>query len=131
MSLRLAVEVVLSMIKQVVETDWLDFYPGGVPAGIIFDMQVEDACELVGSASKNKKAVFTGVQQNCLNWAGLRASKASAGIRQRQSSTFAPNSYVNFTERVVTSSCGLVDILITRKKPSYAVWLSRGRENRL
>jgi len=62
MSLRLAVEVVLSMIKPSRGTDWLDFYPGGVPAGIIFDMQVEDACELVGSASKNKKAVFTGVQ---------------------------------------------------------------------
>src|SRR5262249_30649145 len=35
------------MIKVKRETHWLDFFPGGVPAGIIFDMQVEDVWNLV------------------------------------------------------------------------------------
>lgn len=34
------------MRKPASPTDWLDFYPGGVPAGIMFDGQVQDACQL-------------------------------------------------------------------------------------
>jgi len=34
------------MIRSKRGTDWLDFHAGGVPAGVIFDMQVKDACQL-------------------------------------------------------------------------------------
>jgi hypothetical protein len=42
------------MIKLKRHTDWLDFNPGGVPAGIIFDHQVEDACKLMDMCPSGK-----------------------------------------------------------------------------
>jgi hypothetical protein len=49
------------MIKSKRRTGWLDFHPGGVPAGIIFDMQVEDACKLAGMCPKDKEDLRRGV----------------------------------------------------------------------
>ncbi len=42
------------MIKPKRHTNWLDFHPGGVPAGIIFDYQVEDASKLLGMCPSGK-----------------------------------------------------------------------------
>jgi len=36
-------------------THWLEFHPGGVPAGIIFDDQVKDACEPADMCPKDKE----------------------------------------------------------------------------
>ena len=41
------------MIRPKRHTSWLDFHPGGVPAGIIFDMSVEDACKLADMSHGN------------------------------------------------------------------------------
>ncbi len=42
-------------------TNWLDFHPGGVPAGIIFDMHVEDACELAEMRPGDKNDLRRGI----------------------------------------------------------------------
>jgi hypothetical protein len=49
------------MIKSKRDTHWLDFYPGCVPPGIVFDDQVKDACELADMRSSNKDDLRTGV----------------------------------------------------------------------
>jgi hypothetical protein len=49
------------MIKPKRDTHWLDFYPGCVPAGIVFDDQVKDACELADMRPKNRDDLRTGV----------------------------------------------------------------------
>jgi hypothetical protein len=38
------------MLKPKSGTTWLDFHPGGVPAGIIFDQQVTDLCEIANTS---------------------------------------------------------------------------------
>lgn len=49
------------MIKPKRHTDWLDFHPGGVPAGIVFDSQVKDACELADMRPRDKDDLRRGV----------------------------------------------------------------------
>jgi hypothetical protein len=49
------------MIKPKRHTDWLDFHPGGVPAGIMFDMQVKDACDLADMRPSDKDDLRCGV----------------------------------------------------------------------
>jgi hypothetical protein len=49
------------MIKSKRHTDWLDFHPGGVPAGVVFDSQVKDACELADMRSNNEDDLRQGV----------------------------------------------------------------------
>lgn len=49
------------MINPKRHTDWLDFHPGGAPPGIIFDMQVKDACELAEMRSTKKDDLRVGV----------------------------------------------------------------------
>lgn len=49
------------MLKPKRHTGWLDLHPGGVPAGIIFDSQVEDACELADMRPRNKDDLRRGV----------------------------------------------------------------------
>lgn len=49
------------MIKSKRQTGWLDFHPGGVPAGIVFDMQVKDACELATMRPSDKNDLRRGV----------------------------------------------------------------------
>jgi hypothetical protein len=49
------------MIKLKRHIDWLDFHPGGVPAGIVFDGQVKDACELADMRPKDKGDLRRGV----------------------------------------------------------------------
>jgi hypothetical protein len=49
------------MLKLRCHTDWLDFHPGGVPAGIIFDGQVKDACALAEICPKDKGDLRVGI----------------------------------------------------------------------
>jgi hypothetical protein len=49
------------MIKAKGDTNWLDFYPGGVPAGIVFDGQVKDACELADMRPGDEDDLRSGV----------------------------------------------------------------------
>jgi hypothetical protein len=49
------------MIKLKRHTHWLDFHPGGVPAGIIFDDQVKDACELADTRPPDTKDLRSGI----------------------------------------------------------------------
>jgi hypothetical protein len=49
------------MIKPKHHTHWLDFHPGGVPAGIVFDGQVKDACELADMRPRDKGDLRRGV----------------------------------------------------------------------
>jgi hypothetical protein len=51
----------LDLIKPKRHTHWLDFHPGGVPAGIIFDMQVKDACGLAEMRPIEKDDLRRGV----------------------------------------------------------------------
>lgn len=54
------------MIKPKRHTHWLDFYPGGVPAGIIFDMQVADARELAVTLPKEKENLHAAAAEFAL-----------------------------------------------------------------
>lgn len=49
------------MVKPKPHTEWLDFYPGGLPAGIMFDMQVKDACNLADVWPTDKNDLRRGV----------------------------------------------------------------------
>jgi hypothetical protein len=49
------------MLKSRHHTDWLDFYPSGVPAGIIFDAQVKDACALAEICPKDTGDLRAGI----------------------------------------------------------------------
>jgi hypothetical protein len=49
------------MIKPKRYTHWLDFYPGGVPAGIVFDMNVLDACQIANTNPVNQDDLRQGI----------------------------------------------------------------------
>ena len=49
------------MIKPKRYTHWLDFHPGGVPAGIVFDMNVLDACQIANTNPVNRDDLRQGI----------------------------------------------------------------------
>jgi len=115
------------MIKPKRYTHWLDFYPGGVPAGVIFDMNVLDACQIANTNPSNQDDLRRGIGAEFALIGLLRTLRGSVRTTQQQFLTFVPSLFAGWSRVGVTLDCGPSTSSTTRKtyQRNLALWSLR------
>ena len=94
------------MIKPKRYTHSLDFYPGGVPAGVVFDMNVLDACQIANTNPSNQDDLRGGIGAEFALIGLIVYSRGSVRTTQQQFSTFVPSLFADWPRVDVTLGCG-------------------------